>query len=187
MERYAVKAIVLQSLVTTLKQRGHFDKVRAKAAPACRALLDAPGSEAAHDGETVDALYACVLEVVGADELVALSTEQVSGPLGRVIGGFLRVLLSASGAGPASIFSRMQTFVNLAMKGVTVRYEESSLTDGQMTFEYPAPHSAAYFHSWKGALLHVFDLTRTQGQIEDLVGAYPSKWVRMRLAWRPVS
>lgn len=158
---FEVSATNLAGLAKALTAEGLFDQVAPKLSPATLAALRSPHEKRWHPGATAVETWGVIIDAAGRERYEAIFLKLTKDSFGPIVKPLLKVVLALGGSTPASIFSRLDDTIKVAMRHVKAQWTPSGKTGGTIVFEYPCPmpRTDVVEYGWRGALRFADELT----------------------------
>ncbi|MFZ5444451.1 MAG: hypothetical protein ACOZQL_30950 [Myxococcota bacterium] len=162
---YEVSSVHLSAFIKMARAMGVLERVLPTLSAGTRAVVERPSDARWYPAQVISELAEQVLAVAGGEVLEELNYRMTKESLGRLILPVLKVALAIAGNSPATIFSRLDDVLAVAMRGIRVEWTPQGPTAGTLRFVYPEAPPRSAESSWRGALRFGFELTRADGRV----------------------
>ncbi len=181
MADYEVSAAYVDEALKPLREAGHLDAVLAELGPETALMVSKPWSSPWHRGAVWESMADAVVKVAGApffEEMIYQAVKKRFGPI------VIPLLTSSLKKGtPHALFSRLEGLVDVAIRGVQMRWDKKSDQSGVLWIFYPAPVSPSVEHAWRGLLRYVFEITQKAGEVNAFEIAASANVLEFRVSW----
>lgn len=183
-EPYEASAVHVAGFVAAARAVGALEPALPHLAPSTRAVLDQPYAAKWVPAAVIQDLTATIAARVGPEVLDELNYRMTKDSLGRLVLPLLKVALTLTGRTPATIFSRLDDSVRVAMKGVRATWESTGPQGGTVRISYPVPPPPVVHLAWRGVFRFGFELTGTRGALDRFEYVDGGKTLVLRVSWR---
>lgn len=182
-EPYEASSVHVAGFVAAAKAVGALEKALPHVAPETRAVVERPFDRKWVPAAVIQDLTATVAAKAGPEVLAELNYRMTRDSLGRLVLPLLKVGMALTGRSPASVFSRLDDSVKVAMKGVHVTWEATSPSGGVVRISYPEPPPPVVHHAWAGVFRFGYELAGTTGKLESFEYVEGGKTLVMKVSW----
>jgi hypothetical protein len=180
---FEVSAMQLAGMEQALVTIGKHDEVHERLAVETRAVLLSPHSARWHRGGFAIDLWSTLNAVGGKPLLESFNYEMTRKSFGPVVGPLIKLGATLTGAGPASMFARLESLCSLALRGVTFTWVPSGKNGGTQAFDYHAAIAGDVIDgAWRGVFRVGAELVGTPVQVHEYESLGPSAG-RLRVSW----
>ena len=150
---FELSSVNVASLAKALESSGRRKEIDALLSPEARAVLADPHSARWHPGKLAVEMWMAVVKLGGAKWLEELNYEMTKKSFGPIVGSVVKIGLTLSGSSPATIFSRLDSLVSVALKGLRFEWKPGGAQAGVETITYPcAMPKEAVEAGWRGII-----------------------------------
>lgn len=159
---------VLRITVEFLRERGCLALVQQRVSPATSALIDKPPFPLSWiPAAPMDELESALLAAAGKQACADLGTTAARKLGGSVIAPVIRMASTLFGNTPAALFTSLDRFYPMVLKGMAFRYEALAEREGLVHLTAAGPEApAALFEVTRGNLLYIFELCGVSGTVD---------------------
>ncbi len=166
MADYELSGAYVDAVLRSLRSSPHFSAIKEKLEPPVLAMVNNPWSETWHPALHLEAVGEAAIAAIGAAAFEELAYGAVKDRFGPIVLPMLKSTLASSNRSPAAILSKLESVVQVAMKGITVTWKADGPKEGLLQVSYPRPVAAHVEGSWRGVLRYVFEVTQATGRVE---------------------
>jgi hypothetical protein len=156
MADYEVSAAYIDSLVRVVRGSGRVAEVAAVDSRV-EWLMNNPWADNWHPAELLEVLGEAAVQVLGEPFLEEMAYQAMKQRFGGIVLPMIKSSL-ASGT-PATVFSRLDGMVKVAIKGIELGFRPDGDTAGVFTVTYPRPVAPHTQLSWRGVIRFIFEVT----------------------------
>lgn len=181
---YEVTAVYMSSLIKAMQAQGMSDRVLPALSPEVRAMANDPFAQRWWPAKYLEVLTLEMLRASGPAAMEELAYHNIKKRIGPLVTPMLRVAMALSGASPASLLSRLDASVKVAMRGFEVAWTPSGEKGGVVEFRYPRPVASHVEYAWRGVFRFVFEVSgTTTGRVERFEHVGEGRRMRFTVAW----
>lgn len=169
--------------VAAARELGLLEKAEPQLTAETRAVLANPYGAKWVSMHVIQDLTAALARVHGPECLDELNLRMTRNSLGKLVLPMLRVALAITGRSPATIFSRLDDSVKVAMKGVSATWLAKGPNAGMVTLRYPEAPPAVVHHAWRGVFRFGFEITERQGRLTAHRYLDGGKTIELEVEW----
>jgi hypothetical protein len=178
-----ISGSVLRADIAWLEKNDLKAQVRQHLPPETQAIFDKPPMAVTFvSARHLDAMHEALLAVGGEQKLLQLGQEAAKGH-GILLGPLLKTVLSLFGASPASLFSRMDSFLGNFVRGSSFSWAPTSERSGVLRMSNVEPCPVAWYTRWKGPVLFGFEVASAKGRIDACEIDPDGKAANYRVSW----
>jgi hypothetical protein len=182
---FEISALHLRAMIKALREAGLYEEVLAHVSPATRETMDNTYSHVWHPGTVIEEIWRVVVSLHGPAQLADLNYSLSKKTFGPVIMPLVKVALTLSGGGnPASIASRLDALLRLAIREVQILWEQTDKQAGELLINYPRPVVREVEQAWRGVLRFMFELSASDGSVEIFEYLNEGRQLRIVIAWQ---
>ena len=149
---FELSSVNLAGLAKALDASGRRAEIDALLSPSARAALADPHSARWHPGKLAVEMWMAVVKLGGPKWLEELNYEMTKKSFGPIVGSVVKIGLTLSGSSPATVFSRLDNLVSVALKGLQFEWKPRA-QGGVETITYPcAMPREAVEAGWRGII-----------------------------------
>lgn len=164
---WQASAVQVAGLFKQVKLKGLDAKALAKCSPATRAVFENPWSARWHSGETLTEFSRVVVELVGREGFADLNYDMARASFGPILRPMIQVALAITGRSPATVFARVPSSLESALRNVVSTWEPTGKTGGVLRFAYPCVIDPDTEWAWRGAIRFIGELSGTPARIDE--------------------
>lgn len=183
MEPYLASSVHIAGFVSAAKRLNVLEKALPLLAAPTRHVLEHPFDQKWVPAQVIQDLTARVADAYGPETLDELNFMMTKDSLGKLVLPMLKVALAITGSSPATVFSRLNDSVKVAMQGVTTKWVAEGANAGRVTVRYPEAPPPVVHHSWRGIFRFAFELTGKQGQLTAHRYVDEGKTLELDVTW----
>jgi hypothetical protein len=176
---FEVSSMHVAGMARALTTLGYND-VLGRLTPETLKSMDDPYSNRWHPGQVLVEVSNALVAVRGPDALEAMSYTMTRQSFGAVLRPMMSVALALTGNNPASLFARVGDGLQVAMRGVDVRWREA---EHALELKYPEPVPDHVAASWRGVARFLFELSGREGRLESATFTDEHRTVTFVFAW----
>lgn len=165
MSVYEASAVHVAAFVAAARELGYFEKAEPDLAPETRAVIADPYAKKWVSANVIQDLTVCIARRCGPESLEHLNLLMTRRSLGKLVLPMLKVALAITGRSPATVFSRLDDSVKVAMRGVTATWQPNGPNAGRVTLRYVEPMPDVVHHAWRGIFRFGFEITEREGRL----------------------
>lgn len=158
-----------RDLLACVEAGGWTEQVRARVSEETRRAMDDPPWQLSWmDSAAIDEIEQAVGAVAGRSALVELGVQVARAQAGSLLRPLLRTVLKLFAQDPAGVFSRLNWFFGVAVRGIDLKYRPAGAGSGviEARFDGLEVPDAAY-HVMEGSLRLVFELCGVRGSVGE--------------------
>jgi hypothetical protein len=180
-EDYLVSAAWVDEMLKPVKAAGHYEALLQELGPRTTEMVVKPWSEPFHPAALTESLGEHIVKIAGEAFYAEMTYLTVKNRFGPILIPMLASTLKKGS--PAGLFSRLDGLVDAAIKGVGMRWDKKSDTEGTLWVFYPRRVSPVVEHSWRGVIRFIFELTKVTGNVDAFQLADSGNVLEYRVSW----
>ncbi len=152
------------------------------ATPAASAALNDPRSSRWFDGAIALDVLTTIVRVAGKEKLSDLNLRMSRDSLINIARPLVKVALAIGGHSPATLLSRLNTFAQIAQRGVSIAWAAAP-SGGRLTFTYDCDMPADVVqYAWSGVIRFGDELTGKTTRV-DRFEVVDARHFTFHLSW----
>lgn len=157
---FEISAMNVDGFAKALKAEGLYDEVLPELPREAQVLLQKPFDKLWHRADPMVEAWRVLVRKIGGPRYEALNLRLTRDSFGPVVRPLLKIALVLGGSSPASVFSRVEDAIKVAMKNVTASWTRTGAQSGHITIEYPCAMDAELAqYGWQGVFRFADELT----------------------------
>lgn len=181
---FEISSLHLSSVKKALKDAGIYEAFTAQVKPDTRAALDEPNAQSWFPGSIIEDVWQALARQYGLQQLSDINYLLSKQSFGPVVMPVVKVALALTGNSPASVASRLESMLKLAIRPVKFPWVPTDANSGTIGIQYPRPVVAVAEHAWRGVFRFMFELTGRQGTIERFESLENGAHFRVAIRWK---